>query len=134
MFHYIQHASQLHIKKQCMTQDTIETILELNIEDGEYVYKDFINFSTDHPDVKITEMLIEPESENQYVASFHATKPVYKKDLTITLKVEKPVEQSISDAHIHMTYMTSLSKKIEEFIIPLSFETKIVKKEEAPEV
>ena len=104
--------------------------ITIDLQPQELVYKDFLTYTVDHPDVEIISVDIKPSPETAYIPDFHANKEVYNENITLVIHT-KATQQPVSDAHIIVSYLSSAQKKIEEVIIPIPFSS--AKAEQKPE-
>ncbi len=115
-------SAQVRVTNKESSHGHMRFIIDIHLKEGEYLFRDSVHFSTDHPDTEVS-ITKSPEYEDQYIQSLHTTKQVYTtNNPQFDVSAEKHSGQPIINAHVHMTYMTSAHRKPQELTIPIVFE------------
>lgn len=96
-----------------------EVSFTIPVPAGSFLYKEYLDVSSDNPDVVLTSWQAEGDAVPQYDPQFKETKKVYTKNLRITATT-KTMREPTSAANIHVTYFLNTNKKITESLIPLT--------------
>ncbi|MFC1842359.1 protein-disulfide reductase DsbD family protein [Candidatus Dependentiae bacterium] len=100
---------------------TKEISITIPINKGDFVYKDYINISADHPDIEISEWEANLEPITHFSKEFRETKKIFNQNVTLTVKTvqnTKQKTQDIKDAHIHLSYYLHSKRGMAEETIP----------------
>jgi thiol:disulfide interchange protein DsbD len=101
-------------------KNTQKISLMLPISPGDYVHKEFIDFSVDTPNVIVSDWNTSCPTVEFFDPVSKEKKKGYEKSLTITLNATRQ-EQSITKASLHFSYYLQSKKTIIEEIFPISF-------------
>ncbi len=103
-------------------ENTLGIILNIELPPGDFIYKEYIDFSVDHPDIQLSDWHSDSNPVSHYDPSFKETKKIYDKNFAITLNVTKQSSIKAQDAYLHFTHYSHTQKKFIEELFPLSFE------------
>lgn len=113
--------------EQTSINPTTNTLsIHFDVPQGDFLYKEYLNFSVDNPNVTLSKWQADKESVERYSPTFKETKQVFDQSVALTLHVEKTDDKTIDNAHVHMSYYQACDKKINEKIIPITFNTNTV--------
>jgi len=93
--------------------------LEVNLSPHDFVYKDYIDFSVDHPAISLSEWDTSIDSVPYYDQSFKETKHIYNKNFSIKLTATTS-QSDIHDANLYFTYYQHSKKKISQKLFSLN--------------
>jgi len=99
---------------------TKEITINFTLVDADFIYKDFLNCSIDHPAVTLSSWKSNKQSITYYDSSFKQAKQVFNEDFTITITAttQKPLTESL---YLYVSYYRNSDKKINDILIPLYF-------------
>jgi len=100
----------------------IEIKLHVNVGPEDFLYKDYLTFSVDHPDITLSPWKSSIEPVNHYDVTFKDTKKIFNQSLNFVFTAHHTNQQPISDAYLHVSYYLYSNHHIDEKIFPLSFE------------
>jgi hypothetical protein len=86
----------------------------------DFIYKDFISFSTDNPAITLSEWKADLPATHYYDPLFKSTKQIFNKNFTITLTATAVAELT-EPAHLFCSYYQKSENKIKQYIFPLTF-------------
>ncbi|HEV2601265.1 MAG TPA: hypothetical protein VGT41_03125 [Candidatus Babeliales bacterium] len=107
--HYALHDIDTH---------TIGITITVPIQGNDFLYKDYISFSVDHPDIQLSSWKSNIESTTHYNTRFKDSKKIFNKDVTITLTAQKKTD-TIKQARLYFNYYLHSKNHISEIIFPL---------------
>lgn len=93
----------------------------ITLKPKDFIYKDNINFSVDHPDIKLSDWHVSTDAVAYYDPTFKNTKKIFNKNFTITLHATR-IGTEVNDAHLYFTYYQHSQKKITQKLFPLTFD------------
>lgn len=106
------------------SKNTQKINLTLSISPGDYVHKEFIDFSVDTPDVTLSDWHTSCPTIEFFDPVSKEKKKGYENSLTITLNATRQ-DSSIATASLHFSYYLQSKKGIVEEIFPVSFIEKV---------
>lgn len=101
---------------------TIEINATIVLEANDFLYKDYLDFSVDHPGVILSQWKSSIEPVNHYDTKFKNNKKIFTKTVTFTLTAYRNTPIDTSSAHLHISYYPHLKKRIIQKIMPLLFD------------
>jgi len=104
---------------EAVDANTYQLTLDITVTPPDFFYKDYIDFSVDHPAVSLSEWQTSIEPISQYDPSFKETKHIYNKNFSIELTA-KTSQSDISDANLYFTYYQQSKKKIKQKLFSLN--------------
>ena len=120
---FIQTQADIKLIEQKYDQTTsLHTVkLDVSLSENELLYKDYLNFSVDSPDIKVLSWKpsITPINHinSEFKNSKKENKKVFNKNFSLTLKISNnKTQDEIIDKNIHMIYYLESSGKIEKKI------------------
>jgi hypothetical protein len=104
--------------KNSNLSQTITGTFQLNKND--FLYKDFIVFSVNHPEITLSQWESPHKSIAYYDPLFKNTKQIFNTTVTLSLTVtaQTPIDEPI---HLYCSYYQRSAKKINSIIYPLFF-------------
>lgn len=105
------------------TPTTYTLNLNFTGNEGEYVYTDYINLSTDSPQVTLSPWHTSSEPISRYDSIFKQTKQIYPEPFTLTLAahITSAANEPLYPTNIHVIYYKKSDNQITHEIIPLPF-------------
>jgi thioredoxin:protein disulfide reductase len=99
---------------------TYDVCLKLDLAPQDFIDKDSIILSIDHPDIKITQWHGTPEQTKLYDPTYQETRTVYEHACTlhITMHTYQPIQ--INDASFHVSYYQGSKKGMVQQIVRLA--------------
>jgi thiol:disulfide interchange protein len=98
-------------------------IITLPIAKDDYIYKEYLSVSIDHPTAQLSAWKTNCHVSQKYDPYFKNHKKVFTKSLTITLDIQIPPNILILDPlHLYMTYYRKSDKQLRRKMFTLSFE------------
>jgi thiol:disulfide interchange protein DsbD len=110
-------------------KNTTQITISFSLDKDEFIFKDFITLSVDHPALVISTWHNDTQPLTRFVPSFKTTKQVFTKNFSISTLVTNQATEQPTQAHLYLSYLSSKYRTAQEQIIPLSLENK---KTEAP--
>jgi thioredoxin:protein disulfide reductase len=105
-----------------LLDETSATVtIEIPLQAGDYIYKEYLSFSTDDPTITITPFELSVEPKMVYDPVFKETKAIVEQPFSIsfTITSSKPFEETVS---VYMSSYQRSQKKIVQEVIQLPFE------------
>jgi len=96
--------------------------VQVNLDKEDFVYKDHINISADHPDIILSEWKVDIAPTNHFSKEFRNNKKIFNKSFTISFKASKKADTNynIRNAHIHLAYYLHSKHGMIEETIPFN--------------
>lgn len=113
-----------------LSKNTHEITLDIAVSSPDFFYKDYIDFSVDHPAIALSNWQTSIKPIAQYDPSFKETKQIYNKNFSIKLTATTS-QTNITDANLYFTYYQQSKKKIKQKLFTLDFITKKPSQEQA---
>jgi thiol:disulfide interchange protein DsbD len=107
------------LSSQEVSPHLYQVTVTIPLEKDDFILKDHLAFSTDHPAVKIVDTKVQTEATDHYSATFKETKKIYPTDLIAHLTIQTTAD-SVPDAHLHISYYQNSHKKITQEYLPLA--------------
>lgn len=98
---------------------TLQIAVTIELSPNDFVYKDYISFSVDHPDITLSSWQVSQEPTSFFDPLFKETKKIFNKTTTFT--VQARANQAISNAHLYFNYYQHSNKNIDQTVYPLTF-------------
>jgi len=111
--------SKTEFTSKKVDENTQKINLNINVNDGDFIYKDYIDISVDHPDIVLSDWHSDDASTKHFSKEFKAIKKIFDKDFSVAFSATKKTNAEIKDAHIHLSYYLNSAKGIVEETIPL---------------
>lgn len=87
-----------------------------------YVYKDYLDFSIDDPNIVLSEWQTNQPAVQKYDPHFKEYKKIFTKPLTITLDMHHTSTNYPTDtAYLHMTYYSTAKNSLQRKVFPLNY-------------
>ncbi len=102
-----------------LNEQTYAITLDVNLAPGDFVYKDYITISVDHPDVTLSDWQASSEPIDHYDPAFKKTKKIFNKSFSITLQAQTK-KTNVQDAYLHFSSYHHKKKKIAHELFHLS--------------
>jgi len=93
--------------------------LSVPVPSGDLIYKEYISFSVDHPDVTLSEWRSTNDPISFYDSAFKETKQAFNKNFELTLQAQIEEHTNIEQVNLHFSYYAKSQKKVVEEVIPL---------------
>lgn len=103
--------------------------LQIEVEPGDYLYKDYLTITCDNPDISVSIDAIKSSLVNHFDADFNETKKAYEGNVDLMIRLSATDLQTIDAANLHVCYYLASQGKVVEDLIPLTFEKKITSSE-----
>ena len=111
-----------HIQFTTLQADafTQQISISFDLPKKDFIYQEFITFSTDNPAVTLSEWSADTPPVNYYDPIFKNTKQIFNKSLTITInaRAEKAIDENVN---LFCSYYQQSEKKIKQCVFPLLF-------------
>lgn len=104
---------------QSLDEHTINIATTVKISPPDFLYKDYISFSVDHPDITLSSWQASQNSVPFFDPLFKETKKIYNKTTTFTLQAQST--RPLHDAHLYFNYYQQSNKHIAQVMYPLNF-------------
>jgi len=100
--------------------DTQTIFLQFQLKPNDFVLKESIDLSVDHPDIALSEWTTDAQAVEQYKPSLKDTKKVFENNFTLSLHAtsDKPFAE-IDSAHLYLSYYSGLKKQTIQKNFPL---------------
>jgi len=104
---------------------TQNIFLRIELKPNDFVLKESIDISVDHPDITLSEWKVNVEPVSQYEPTLKDTKELFTKNFTISLCAtsKKPFAQT-KKPHLYLSYYSGAKKRTVQEIFPLKKEKK----------
>jgi thiol:disulfide interchange protein len=102
---------------------TTKITLNLDLNPGEFVYKEYLDVSVDTPGIELSDWESSTEPINHYDPTFNENKKAFKDKVTLTLTAKQTQSLNIN-ANLHLAYYRTSHKAITQEVIPLELVTK----------
>lgn len=99
---------------------TKEITITFTVPKKDFIYKDFITFSTDNPTVVLSPWKANKPTIAHYDSSFKEAKQIFNEDFTITITATTS-SSTAEHAHLYCSYYRRSDKKINHALFPLVF-------------
>jgi len=100
-------------------KDRHQLTLKVDLAPHDFFYKDYIDFSVDHPAISLSEWHTSIDPVPHYDQSFKETKHIYNKNFSIKLTATTS-QPDIHDANLYFTYYQHSKKKISQKLFSLN--------------
>ena len=112
----------INIGMDSTAQEDLSTLLiSLNLAPDEFLYKDHIIVTPDHPGIGIKSLQINVPLESVYDPATKKTQSIYRGDVVLKVEVEKKGSGPVNDAHIRFGYHTNQLSSPHDVFIPIQF-------------
>jgi len=102
-----------------LDNNTHQFTLDVTVAPPDFFYKDYIDFSVDHPAVSLSEWHTSIDPVPHYDPSFKETKYIYNKNFSIKLTA-KTSQLNLQDVNLYFTYFQQSKKKIKQKLFSLN--------------
>ncbi|MCX5922527.1 MAG: hypothetical protein NTX86_04340 [Candidatus Dependentiae bacterium] len=92
--------------------------ITFTLEPGDFVYKEYLTITADHPAITLSEWRSNSEAQAYYDTAFKETKKVYIQSFSITVTA-KTENINLNDAQLHVSYYQHSSKHIQTALCSL---------------
>jgi hypothetical protein len=105
---------------ETVNNSTQKIIISFDVSKKDFIYKEFISFSANHPTVTLSEWKTNVSPVTYYDPLFKNTKQIFNKSFTIIMHAttNQPIKEPV---HIYCTYYQRSEKKIKQIIFTFSF-------------
>ena len=93
--------------------------LSVPVPSGDLIYKEYITFSVDHPDVTLSDWRSTNDPISFYDSAFKETKQAFNKNFELTLQARIEENTNLQQVNLHFSYYAKSQKKVVEEVIPL---------------
>lgn len=97
-------------------------MLDIDIEENDYLYIDYLKISTDNPDIQVDRWETYTPRVTHFDPALNANKKAFNQNTRLLMSLRAPDFGAISHANLHVSYYLKSHGKIVEDIIPLAFE------------
>lgn len=104
---------------QSLDEHTLNIIITVKLSPHDFLYKDYISFSVDHPDITLSSWQSSQDPVPFFDPLFKETKKVYNKTTTFTLQARST--RPLQDAHLYFNYYQQSNKNSAQVMYPLTF-------------
>ncbi len=98
-----------------------ELIFTFNIPANDFIYKDYLTFTADSPDIELSQYQTDIEPIMYYDQQFGDTKSIYNKSFSATIHA-KMLNDRITPSFIHITYYQHSKKRHQTELFALGIE------------
>lgn len=109
------------IKTNSIDENTIGIQITIPLEQGQYMYADYIQLSTNDPAISLSEWKSSSAPVIEYDATFKENRKIIKQAPIISLKATKQQNVQPTQASLRLVYYTNKTKNAIENLWPLSF-------------
>ncbi|TET06086.1 hypothetical protein E3J79_03450 [Candidatus Dependentiae bacterium] len=95
--------------------------LHFKIEPNDFIYKEYIQLSIDHPNVSLSDWHSDCEPVAYYDPTFKDTKKIFNKDFTLKTQATYQSDEEPVEAHLRVNYYPHKKGSFCEALIPLAF-------------
>lgn len=120
---YFEIHTNITFSSSPLDDKTSQLTFSFKIPRGDFIYKDYINFSIDTPNVTLSDWEASINSISYYDPSFKETKQVFNKDVTLTINATQ-TNTTLINANIYLSYYQHSHKKIVQKLFPITFKQK----------
>lgn len=114
----------INLGMESISKEDLNTmIISLNLAPDEFLYKDHIIVTPDHPGIGIKSVQINVPLESIYDPATKKTQSIYRGDAALKIEVEKKGTGPITDANIRFGYHTNQLSSPHDLFIPVTFKT-----------
>lgn len=98
-------------------EKTKNILVNINVNQNDFVYQDYINISCDNPHVEIVSWSTNATPVKHFSKEFRDTKNIFNKNFVIKIKARKNTSEYLHDAHLHISYhLNSKNAFVEEIV------------------
>jgi thiol:disulfide interchange protein DsbD len=109
----------VNLSADVVNQHTVQLTVDVALAPEDVLYKDFITFSVDTPQITLSPWHSSVEAVDQYDPISQTTKKVFKTDVTLNLTATYEKGAECQDAHLHMSYQNGAQQFVDNmFAIP----------------
>lgn len=108
--------------------DTTQNImLHINLSSKDFILKESIDISIDHPDIKLSHWKADKKAVERYEATFKDTKKVFEGDFSLSLQAtsNKPYAE-IQNARLYISYYLGSQKRTVQEVLPLKIKQRAI--------
>ena len=106
--------------------NTKEVKINVNVGKDDFIYKDFLKFSVNYPDIAVSEIKFSKQPTEKFDAKqFKQTKLVYKDNFDISVLLKKNENKKVESANLLMHYLTTKDKNFKEKIFKIDFDKEV---------
>lgn len=117
-----QITSFVTMSTQAIDDKTITITLHLPVNKGDFLYRDYLNITTDSPHVALSSWQASSEAVSHYDETFKETKYGYGEPVSLTITA-RAKDTLASQSFITVTYLLNSKKKVAQEVIALPFTT-----------
>jgi len=121
---YAAHTTIIEPIISAISDQTQKIELHFKLEPNNFVYKEYIQLSVDHPHVALQEWQSDIEPIAYYDTDFRDTKKIFNKDFTITTQATYNCNEKPNDVNLRINYYSHKQGKLCEKVIPLALNDK----------
>ena len=100
-----------------LNQKTVS--IAVDIPDGDFIHKEHLSMSVDHPHVHITSWRTDVDAVTKYDPIFKEDKKVFDRPFSLHVLLTHP--HDIDDAYLHVSYYRHSAQALQEELIPIAF-------------
>lgn len=123
MFSVLCHKSlqaTITLTSEYVNDITQDITLNVSLSPKDFILKESIDISVDHPDIKLSPWKADKEAVERYEATFKDTKKVFAGDFTLSLQAtsNRP-HTEIKNARLYISYYLGSQKRTVQDVLPL---------------
>jgi len=111
--------ASITFSSKSLHKNTHQLKLEVHLAPHDFIYKDYIDFSVDHPAISLSEWHSSIDPIPYYDQSFKETKLIYNKNFSIKLTATTS-QSNVHDANLYFTYYQQSKRKISQKLFSLN--------------
>lgn len=108
-----------------ITNNKSTIAITIPLKHNDWLYKEYLCFSTDHPKIALSDWTSNCSAEAKYDPHFQETKKVFTQPITITLDAAVQTDELVN-TNLHMTYYLKSEKKLIKKSFPLVFNQPLI--------
>lgn len=101
-------------------QNTSTITVTIPLKNGDWLYKEYLDFSIDHPGITLSDWKADHFATPKYDSLFQETKKVFTHPITVTMQATFDSDIPCN-THLHINYYLKSEKKLIKKVVPLSF-------------
>lgn len=119
-------ATKINIEQQVVDKTRTDITVQITPEQNRSVLKDFLQLSIDHPAVKLSSWTSSEPAQPWYDGTLRKDLQAFTKPVTLKLSATKPANTNITQAQLHISYLTAGQKNPAHETYPLEFAEVVV--------
>ena len=99
---------------------TKEINVNINLDNNDFVYQDYINISCDNPQIEIASWKTQATPIKHFSKEFRDTKNIFNKNFVIKIITINKTDKPVQNADLHISYYLNSRNSIIEEIVPFN--------------